>query len=135
MNRKFLVAILTVAMFSSEVVFGVHIMYKDAWATNAAVQLNLDWNGFDSCDNDAIAYLINVDGDVLDTKPLTPNGSYTVWTSTFLGISVTEAVAVRFDWDVAVCPGNPEACWEGGGPPVEVNGSWPLITEFSTVAH
>jgi hypothetical protein len=48
MNRKFLVAILTVAMFSSAIVFGVHIMYKDAWATNAAVQLNLDWNGFDS---------------------------------------------------------------------------------------
>jgi|GEM_PF-2985218 len=45
MNRKFLVAILTVAMFSGAVVFGVHVMHKDALAFTVVTCHLYDLNG------------------------------------------------------------------------------------------
>jgi hypothetical protein len=45
MNRKFLVAILTVALFSGAVVFGVHLMHRDALANTLVTCHLYDLNG------------------------------------------------------------------------------------------
>ena len=90
MNRKFLVVILTVALFLGAVVFGVHLMHKDALANTLVTCHLYDLNG--DIDVDGILYvhfwLLDVDagngqmnnlgdGDYSYTGP--PQSQYDKW--------------------------------------------------------
>ena len=99
MIKKIIMVVVMVALFAGAVGVGVHVMNKDAYATDLGVVLKIDWNldNF-TYDVEAIAQLVSNNGTPIGLPILlSPNMNLTEYTWTFINVPST-AYKVVFTW-------------------------------------
>ncbi len=99
--KKIIMVVLMVALFAGAAGVGVHVMHKDAYATNQSVKIVVfDWNGLAAYNIQAVAMLLDADQEILRQINLNADPTLSIYTGDFQNIPST-AVEVKVVWNVA----------------------------------